>query len=150
MIQTFSSQAASLAAFIGDPAHYTEAAQVFRRSGLVSDRNDSGNHQRKGRGTPILKSGDVCLRRNLMNAVSSLLVHQPALYCTCKRLALSKPAGVARVATARKAIGLRWAAQRDQFSNPLIQWNVLTCDNVFPERVTDLLCAHPPHARIPG
>ena len=113
-------QAASLAAAIGDPAHYTEAAQVFRRSGLVSGRNDSGTHQRKGRGNPILKIGDVYLRRSLMNAVSTLLVHQPALYGYYKRLALSKPAGVARVATARKAIGLLWAAQRDQFSNTLI------------------------------
>jgi len=39
-------QAASLAAAIGDPAHYTEAKQVFRRSGLVSGRNDSGSKQR--------------------------------------------------------------------------------------------------------
>jgi transposase len=114
-------QAASLAAAIGDPAHYTEAAQVFRRSGLVSGRNDSGTHQRKGRGNPILKVGDVYLRRSLMNAVYTLLVHQPVLYSYYKRLALSKPAGVARVATARKTIGLLWAAQRDQFSNTLIK-----------------------------
>jgi transposase len=113
-------QAASLAAAIGDPVHYSEAAQVFRRSGLVSGRNDSGTQQRKGRGNPILKIGDVYLRRSLMNAVSTLLVHQPALYAYYKRLSLSKPAGVARVATARKAIGLLWAAQRDQSSNTLI------------------------------
>jgi hypothetical protein len=35
-------QVANLAAAIGDPNHYTYAAQVFRRSGLVSGRNDSG------------------------------------------------------------------------------------------------------------
>jgi hypothetical protein len=33
---------AKLAAAIGDPNNYTYAAQVFRRSGLVSGRNDSG------------------------------------------------------------------------------------------------------------
>jgi transposase len=113
-------QAASLAAAIGDPANYSEAAQVFRRSGLVSGRNDSGNHQRKGKGNPILKVGDVYLRRSLMNAVATLLVHQPVLYRYYKRLSLSKPSGVARVATARKTIGLLWAAQRDQSSNTLI------------------------------
>lgn len=113
-------QAASLAAAIGDPAHYCEAAQVFRRSGLVSGRNDSGTHQRQGRGSHVLKAGDVYLRYSLMNAVSTLLVHQPVLYSYYKRLSRSKPAGVARVATARKAIGLLWAAQRDQSSNTLI------------------------------
>jgi len=113
-------QTASLAAAIGDPANYTEAAQVFRRSGLVSGRNDSGNHQRKGRGNPILKTGDVYLRRSLMNAVATLILHQPVLYRYYKQLSFTKPSGVARVATARKTIGILWAAQRDQSSKTLI------------------------------
>lgn len=113
-------QAASLAAAIGDPANYTEAAQIFRRSGLVSGRNDSGNHQRKGKGNPILKTGDVYLRRNLMNAVATLILHQPVLFRYYKQLSLTKPSGIARVATARKTIGILWAAQRDQSSNTLI------------------------------
>jgi transposase len=113
-------QAASLAAAIGDPANYSEAAQIFRRSGLVSGRNDSGNHQRKGKGNPILKTGDVYLRRSLMNAVATLILHQPVLYRYYKQISFTKPSGVARVATARKTIGILWAAQRDQSSNTLI------------------------------
>ncbi len=35
-------QVASLAAALGDPRNYGYAGQVFRRSGLVSGRNDSG------------------------------------------------------------------------------------------------------------
>ena len=113
-------QAASLAAAIGDPVNYASAAQVFRRSGLVSGRNDSGTHQRKGKGSPVLKTGDVYLRRALMNAVATLILHQPALAAYNKRLQITKPAGVARVATARKTIGTLWAVLRDQSSNTLI------------------------------
>jgi transposase len=113
-------QAASLAAAIGDPANYTEAAQVFRRSGLVSGRNDSGNRQRKGKGNRVLKTGDVYLRRALMNAVATLILHQPILARYSKQLQATKPAGVARVATARKTIGILWAILRDQSSNTLI------------------------------
>jgi len=113
-------QTASLAATIGDPTNYTEAAQVFRRSGLVSGRNDSGNHQRKGRGSHILKTGDVYLRRTLMNAVATLILHQPILARYSKQLQATKPAGVARVATARKTIGILWAVLRDQSSYTLI------------------------------
>ncbi len=109
-----------MAAAIGDPANYSEAAQIFRRSGLVSGRNDSGTHQRKGKGNPILKTGDVYLRRSLMNAVATLILHQPVLYRYYKQLSLTKPAAVARVATARKTIAILWAAQRDQISNTLI------------------------------
>ena len=72
-------QVASLAAEIGDPAHYADARQVFRRSGLVSGRNNSGSKQRKGKGNPILKTGDVYLRRALMNATTTVLLHQPVL-----------------------------------------------------------------------
>lgn len=113
-------QVASLAAAIGDPNHYTHAGQVFRRSGLVSGRNDSGNRQRKGKGNPILKAGDVYLRRALMNALNTLLLHQPVLRHYYQQLSRSKPAGVARVATARKATGILWATLRDQYPVSLI------------------------------
>lgn len=113
-------QVASLAAAIGDPTHYTEAAQVFRRSGLVSGRNDSGRRQRKGKGHPVLKAGDVYLRRALMSAVATLILHQPVLRRYNQHLQTSKPAGVARVATARKTIGILWAVLRDQSANSLI------------------------------
>ena len=113
-------QIASLAATIGDPTNYTEAAQVFRRSGLVSGRNDSGNHQRKGKGSHVLKTGDVYLRRALMNAVATLILHQPILTRYSQQLQATKPAGVARVTTARKTIGILWAILRDQSSNTLI------------------------------
>ena len=113
-------QVASLAAAIGDPANYTDARQIFRRSGLVSGRNDSGNRQRRGRGNHILKTGDVYLRRALMSATTTLILHQPILTRYTKHLQVTKPAGVARVATARKAIGILWAVLRDQTSNTLI------------------------------
>ena len=113
-------QVASLAAAIGDPANYSDAGQIFRRSGLVSGRNDSGNRQRKGKGNRVLKVGDVYLRRALMSAVNTLLVHQPLLGCYYRKLSRSKPAGVARVATARKANGILWATLRDQYPVSLI------------------------------
>ena len=113
-------QVASLAAAIGDPANYTDARQVFRRSGLVSGRNDSGNRQRKGKGNAILKTGDVYLRRALMSATATLILHQPVLADYSKHLQVTKPAGVARVATARKTIGILWAVLRDQAATSLI------------------------------
>ena len=113
-------QVPSLAAAAGDPAHYTYAAQVFRRSGLVSGRNDSGNRQGKGKGKRVVKTGDVYLRRALMNAVVSLIRHQPVLQDYFNKLKRSKPAGVARVATARRTMGILWAMQRDQHSRTLI------------------------------
>lgn len=112
-------QAASLAAAMGDPSHYTQAAQIFRRAGLVSGRNDSGNRQRKGKGQGVLKVGDVYLRRALMTATESLILHQPVLrkyYTTLKK---TKHPGVARVATARKALGILWATLHDQRSTTL-------------------------------
>jgi transposase len=112
-------QVASLAAALGDPAHYRTARQVFRRSGLVSGRDDSGTRQRKGRGRAIVKTGDVFLRRALMGALDTLLKHQPVLRAYYNRLKQSKPAGVARVATARRALGILWAIQRDQRSATL-------------------------------
>jgi len=113
-------QAASLAAAIGDPTNHPHAGQIFRRSGLVSGRNDSGNRQRKGKGNRILKVGDVYLRRALMNAVATLILHQPILWSYYQHLCRSKPAGVARVATARKTIGILWATLRDQYPITLI------------------------------
>ena len=113
-------QVASLAAAIGDPSNYTHAGQVFRRSGLVSGRNDSGNRQRKGQGKPIVKVGDVYLRRALMNAVTTLLLHQPVLGRYHRKLCRKKHPGVARVATARKMVGILWATLRDQYPVSLI------------------------------
>ena len=112
-------QVVSLAAAIGDPANYSHAKQVFRRSGLVPGRNDSGTRQRKGKGKKIVKVGDVYLRRALMNALATLLLHQFVLREYCNKLKVSKPAGVARVATARRAIGILWAILRDQRSETL-------------------------------
>jgi len=113
-------QVASLAAAIGDPANYSHAGQIFRRSGLVSGRNDSGNRQRKGKGNHVLKVGDVYLRRALMSALAPLLLHQPVLARYHQQLCRSKPAGVARVATARKATSILWATLRDQYPVSLI------------------------------
>jgi transposase len=107
-------QVASLAAAAGDPANYAHARQVFRRTGLVSGRSDSGTRQRKGKGKRVVKTGDVYLRRALLNAVSTLIVHQPVLNRYYHQLKQSKPAGVARVATARRALGILWATLRDQ------------------------------------
>ena len=113
-------QVVSLAAAIGDPANYKYAAQVFRRSGLVPGRNDSGTRQRKGKGKKVVKVGDVYLRRALMNALATLILHQIVLRDYYNKLKVSKPAGVARVATARRAIGILWAILRDQHSETLI------------------------------
>lgn len=113
-------QVASLAAAIGDPSHYTHAAQVFRRSGLVSGRNDSGTRRHKGKGRRVVKTGDVYLRRALMAAIMSLIRHQPALQDYFNELHRTKHAGVARVATARRAMGILWAMQRDQHSRTLV------------------------------
>jgi transposase len=112
-------QVASLAAALGDPAVYTCANQVFRRSGLVSGRNDSGARQKKGKGKRIVKTGDVYLRRILTNMVISLSLHQPVLGCYYQKLRQSKPDGVARVATARKMSHILWAVVRDQHSQSL-------------------------------
>jgi transposase len=113
-------QVASLAAAIGNPANYDHASQVFRRSGLVSGRNDSGRRQRKGKGNRVLKSGDVYLRRALMNAMATLILHQPTLSRYNRLLQKNKPAGVARVATTRRTLGILWATLRDQYPTMLI------------------------------
>jgi hypothetical protein len=113
-------QVSALAAAIGDPANYAYAAQVFRRSGLVSGRDDSGIRQRKGKGKRIVKVGDVHLRRALMNALYTLRLHQPVLRRYYHQLSQSKPAGVASVATARRATAILWATMRDQQARTLI------------------------------
>jgi len=113
-------QVAHLAAAIGDPSHYTHAKKVFRRSGLVSGRNDSGVHQNRGKGNRVLKTGDVYLRRALLGAISTFLLHQPVLFRYYTKLKLSKPDPVARVATARRANGMLWATLRDQHSTMLV------------------------------
>ncbi len=113
-------QVARLAAAIGDPQHYRHAKQVFRRSGLVSGRNDSGGHQKQGQGQPIVKTGDVHLRRALMDALSTFVLHQPVLFRYYTKLKLTKPDLVARVATVRRATGILWATLRDQHSTSLV------------------------------
>jgi transposase len=113
-------QVASLAASLGNPTTYTHANQIFRRSGLVSGRNDSGARQNKGRGKGVVKTGDVYLRRILTNMVVNLGLHQPVLHRYYHKLKRSKPDGVARVATARKMTHILWAIVRDQRSQTLI------------------------------
>ena len=108
-------RAASLIAAMGDPSHYDYAGQVFRRSGLVSGRNDSGTRQRKGKGQRVTKVGDVYLRRALINLIETLCLHQPSLarYRSRKKDEKDHPA-IARVATVRKGVGILFAIQRDQ------------------------------------
>lgn len=113
-------QVAHLAAAIGDPGHYPHAKKVFRRSGLVSGRNDSGIQQKQGKGNRVLKTGDTYLRWALLSAISTFLLHQPVLWRYYSKLKLTKPEPVARVATARRANGLLWAALRDQYSTSLV------------------------------
>ena len=113
-------QVARLAAAIGNPDHYPAAKQVFRRSGLVSGRNDSGIRQNQGKGNKVVKTGDVHLRRAFMDAISTFVLHQPVLFRYYTKLKLSKPDLVARVATVRRANGILWATLRDQQSTTLV------------------------------
>ncbi len=113
-------QVARLAAAIGDPQHYNHAKQIFRRSGLVSGRNDSGIRQKQGKGNKVVKTGDVHLRRALLDAIYTFILHQPVLFSYYAKLKLTKPDLVARVATARRANGMLWAALRDQHSTSLL------------------------------
>ena len=77
-------------------------------------------NERKGKGKPIIKVGDVHLRRALMNALYTLRLHQPVLRRYYHQLSQSKPAGVASVATARRANGILWATLRDQRAETLL------------------------------
>ncbi len=110
----------SFAAAVGDPTHYRHARHVFRRSGLVSGRNDSGTRQRQGKGKSVTKVGDVYLRRALGIVAGGLILHQPVLSAYYHRLRQTKEPGVARVATIRRATGILWATMRDQRADTLI------------------------------
>lgn len=111
---------ASLAAACGDPSNYTHARQLFRRAGLVSGRNDSGARQKQGKDQAITKTGDVYLRRALNDMLTGLILHQPVLRTYYHRLKQTKPVGVARVATTRRAVGLLWATLRDRRADTLL------------------------------
>jgi len=113
-------QAASLAAAIGPPENYCHAGQILRRAGLVPSRNDSGARQRKGKGGRITKVGDSFLRRALMNATSSLIMHQPVLTRYFRKKRREKEPPVAKVATARKALHILWATLQEGYSRSLI------------------------------
>lgn len=107
--------AASYVAGIGNPGDYEQAGQVFKRSGLVSGRNDSGLHQKGGAGHRVTKEGDTHLRSALIQLTRSLCLWQP--YCGKYCLGLEqrgKHPGVAIVATARRTNGLLFALMRDQ------------------------------------
>jgi transposase len=108
-------RAAAYVAGIGNPAHYEHAGQVFRRSGLVSGRDDSGVRQRRGEGQRVTKVGDSHLRRALVELTHGLCQWQPYFGQYCARLQRrGKHRGVAIVATARKANGVLFALMRDQ------------------------------------
>ncbi|RME38298.1 MAG: IS110 family transposase, partial [Deltaproteobacteria bacterium] len=113
-------QAASLAAAIGPPENYCHVGQIVRRAGLVPSCHDSGTYQRKGKGGHITKVGDAFLRRALMNATNSLLMHQPVLARYFHKKMRDKEPPVAKVATARKALSILWATLRDGYSSTLI------------------------------
>lgn len=107
--------AASYVAGIGNPSHYEHAGQTFKRSGLISGRNDSGLHQRAGAGHHVTKVGDPYLRSALIQLTRSLCQWQPYFGKYYAHLiARGKHQGVAIVATARKANGVLFALMRDQ------------------------------------
>ena len=108
-------RAAAFVAGIGNPDHYEHAGQTFKRSGLVSGRNDSGLHQDHGTGHRVTKVGDPHLRRALVEITRGLCQWQP--YFGAYRAGLEergKHHGVATVATARKVNGVLFALMRDQ------------------------------------
>jgi transposase len=108
-------RAAAYVAGIGNPEHYEHAGQTFRRSGLVSGRNDSGIRQRGGEDCHITKVGDPHLRRALIDIAYGLCQWQPYFSAYRDRLeARGKHRHVANVATARKANGVLFALMRDQ------------------------------------
>ena len=108
-------RAAAYVAGIGNPDHYEHAGQTFKRSGLISGRNDSGVHQDHGRGHHVTKVGDPHLRRALVEITHGLCQWQPYFGRYKQRLeARGKHPGVALVATARKVNGVLFALMRDQ------------------------------------
>jgi len=107
--------AASYVAGIGNPSHYEHAGQTFKRSGLISGRNDSGIHQRAGVGYRVTKVGDPYLRSALIQITRSLCHWQPYFgQYYAYLIERGKHPGVAIVATARKANGVLFALMRDQ------------------------------------
>jgi transposase len=108
-------RAAAYVAGIGNPEHYEHAGQTFKRSGLVSGRNDSGLRQRQGAGQRVTKVGDPHLRRALVEITRGLCQWQPYFGQYRDRLEQrGKHPGVATVATARKVNGVLFALMRDQ------------------------------------
>jgi transposase len=108
-------QAAGYVAGMGNPELYRNAGQVFKRSGLVSGRNDSGIRQRQGAGRRVTKVGDPHLRDALVQLTRSVALWQPYFGdYKAKLKKRGKHAGVATVATARKVNGVLFALMRDQ------------------------------------
>jgi transposase len=116
--------AASFAGALGDPSNYRHSRQVFRFSGLVSGRDDSGVRQKKGKEKRIVKTGSVHLRRVMGIMINGLLRHQPVLSAYYHKMKQTKNSGVARVATIRRATGILWATVRDQEAQLLIMKGV--------------------------
>jgi len=108
-------RAARYVAGIGNPNHYEHAGQTFKRSGLISGRNDSGTHQRGGAGHQVTKVGDPHLRTPLIELTRGLCQWQPYFgdYKACLE-ARGKHPRVALVATARKVNGVLFALMRRQ------------------------------------
>lgn len=108
-------RAAAYVAGIGNPEHYENAGQTFRRSGLISGRDDSGMHQRRGLGKRVTKEGDSHLRSALVEMTHGMCQWQPYFGKYKARLEdRGKAPGVAAVATARKVNGVLFALMRDQ------------------------------------
>lgn len=116
--------AASFAGAVGDPSNYRHSRQVFRFSGLVSGRNDSGTRQKQGKDKRVVKTGSVHLRRVMGVMLNGLLRHQPVLSAYYHKMKQTKNSGVARVATIRRATGILWATVRDQEAQALIMKGV--------------------------
>lgn len=108
-------RAAAYVAGVGNPDHYEHAGQTFKRSGLVSGRDDSGLRQRQGLGQRVTKVGDPHLRRALVEITRGVCQWQPYFGQYRDRLEQrGKHPGAATVATARKVNGVLFALMRDQ------------------------------------
>jgi transposase len=112
--------AAHLAGALGDPVRFPSASQVFRYSGLVSGRKDSGAKQLEGKGSVITKAGNVYVRRALDQITGSCILNQPVIRQYYHKLLKTKPVGVARVACARRTTAIIWATIRGQRSDKLV------------------------------
>lgn len=112
--------AAHLAGGLGDPARFPSASQVFRYSGLVCGRNDSGTKQRQGAGSSTTRAGNVYVRRALDRITGGCILHQPVIRHYYHKLLKTKPRGVARVACIRRTTGILWATIRDQRSEKFV------------------------------